>query len=477
MISVENRVPNPGQEGRVLITPESGSPFYATLAMADGATQPGTPWNRNTGNLLQADIRNYPIAPGQTVTAGQVVNIEGNKVLLSEVPVGSTILLNENGAPVEFIVVHQGLPSSLYDESCNGTWVLRKNVYTQSAWNSKILGNFARNDYASSDLVSAMESMLPLYDGFIQSAIKEVKIPYCAGYENMTVYSGANGYSCHIFPLGVYELGFSTSVSSAMPVDGALLDYFQSGGTPEADALRLAEMDDAAAPYWTRSARTDDTINAWLVESDGSWGYAYVSRTSGVRNAFILDGSALYLENDGSVTDEPSDVFFATTSGTPSQAIALQGGSAGDTIPVIFSGVAQLSGVTQGQQITSPGVNGFGALNGWLSVFPYWTPGVKVATGNYTGTGVSGSSNPNSIIFPFEPKLVFVSNGHITVDDSYLTEWVIWFPGVTTVDANISYPCTFTLSGNTLSWYADATSFPNAQLNTSGKTYYWVAFG
>ncbi len=40
--------------------------------------------------------------------------------------VGSIVKLNFDGAMREFLVVHQGKPSSLYDESCNGTWLLMK---------------------------------------------------------------------------------------------------------------------------------------------------------------------------------------------------------------------------------------------------------------------------------------------------------------------------------------------------------------
>ena len=49
---MQDRVPTPGQEGRVLITPENGSsPFYAKVEMADNPTQAGTPLNKAT--LLQ----------------------------------------------------------------------------------------------------------------------------------------------------------------------------------------------------------------------------------------------------------------------------------------------------------------------------------------------------------------------------------------------------------------------------------------
>ena len=48
---MQDRVPATGQEGRVLITPESGSPYYAKIEMADNPSQAGTPFNKE--NILQ----------------------------------------------------------------------------------------------------------------------------------------------------------------------------------------------------------------------------------------------------------------------------------------------------------------------------------------------------------------------------------------------------------------------------------------
>ena len=46
---MQDRAPTPGQEGRVLITPEDGSaPYYATIEMADNPTNPGTPLNKDS---------------------------------------------------------------------------------------------------------------------------------------------------------------------------------------------------------------------------------------------------------------------------------------------------------------------------------------------------------------------------------------------------------------------------------------------
>lgn len=38
--------------------------------------------------------------------------------------------LNEKGTPVDYLVVNQGIPedSPLYDASCEGTWLLRKDI-------------------------------------------------------------------------------------------------------------------------------------------------------------------------------------------------------------------------------------------------------------------------------------------------------------------------------------------------------------
>ena len=46
---MQDRIPTPGQEGRVLITPEDGqAPYYAKIEMADNPIQPGTPLNKQT---------------------------------------------------------------------------------------------------------------------------------------------------------------------------------------------------------------------------------------------------------------------------------------------------------------------------------------------------------------------------------------------------------------------------------------------
>ena len=48
---------------------------------------------------------------------------------------GTIVKLNEGGIPVEYRIVQQGKPSSgNYDDSCNGTWVRRKDIYSNRQW-------------------------------------------------------------------------------------------------------------------------------------------------------------------------------------------------------------------------------------------------------------------------------------------------------------------------------------------------------
>ena len=70
-------------------------------------------------------------------------------VRLGAKAVGSIVKIKVNGAAKDFIIVHQGKPSSVYDDSCNGTWLLMKDIYEKRQWNSS-----NTNDYANSTIHS-----------------------------------------------------------------------------------------------------------------------------------------------------------------------------------------------------------------------------------------------------------------------------------------------------------------------------------
>ena len=67
------------------MTPVSGQANVYDMVRADQPQKGGTPLNRNTFRQTQADIRTYPIATGNSVTAGDVVDVVDGEVTRSVV--------------------------------------------------------------------------------------------------------------------------------------------------------------------------------------------------------------------------------------------------------------------------------------------------------------------------------------------------------------------------------------------------------
>ena len=218
-------------------------------------------------------------------------------VKLGTKAVGSVLKLNLNGSPKNFIVVHQGKPSSLYDDSCDGTWLLMQDIYSTRQWDG------SNNDYKNSDIHSWLNgTFLNLFDANIREAIKQVKIPYHNGTgSGGSVASGANGLSCKIFLPSGYELGWTKSDNSYFPQDGAKLDYFTAGTGSAANKKRIAKYNGSATYWWTRSPYTRDSSVVWLVYSDGDCRNYWYGSTYGVRPAFVLP-STLSVSDDGTVS-------------------------------------------------------------------------------------------------------------------------------------------------------------------------------
>ena len=218
----------------------------------------------------------------------RVVYSSGKK--LSSCAVGTIVQLPENGTNVEYIVVHQGLPSSMYDESCNGTWLLRKNIYSKKAWDAS-----PSNVYQTSDINKYLNNeFYNVLDEQARNAIKEVKIPYVnsTGVKN-TVASGENGLTTKVFLLSGYEVGFTTSVEQYFPVDGAKLDYFEDGDGTNALNKRIALFNGTATNWWLRSPRTYDDEGSWAVMLNGNRITNTCNGSYGVRPALILKSNTL----------------------------------------------------------------------------------------------------------------------------------------------------------------------------------------
>lgn len=173
-------------------------------------------------------------------------------------------------------------------------------------------------------------------------------------------------------------------------------------------------------------------------------------------------------------------------------AIALQGGTAGQSIKVIYSGTVAADWVTEGQVITSPGVYGAGVLAGVLQVWSKERPvGTKIVTGSYVGTGTYGSGNRNRLVFPSQPKVIFISGALRESNNSFVRNGMaVMYSGVSDYvstlgmtyasSAKNTNDATITWSGNEVSWWtspssSDASYTQYAQLNGNGITYHYTA--
>lgn len=240
-------------------------------------------------------------------------------VALSSKAVGSIVKIKVNGTLRDFIVVQQGKPSSIYDESCNGTWLLMKDLYESRQWHSSNV-----NDYANSTIHKWLNNeFLNLIDANIRAQIRQAKIPYRPGSgTSMSVNSGANGLSAKIFLLSNIEVGGQTDWSY-MPHDGARLAYFEYGTGTSANNKRLAYLNGSAAYWWLRSPYTYNSSNAWFVYSNGDSSHAgSCSYSYGIRPALILP-STLLVSDDGSVNTNTAPTTPASID-VPS---TIQGGS------------------------------------------------------------------------------------------------------------------------------------------------------
>lgn len=211
--------------------------------------------------------------------------------LLGNVAVGTIVKLKEKGSPVDYIVVQQGKPGDLYDDSCDGTWLLRKDTYGQYTWGAGGTANYSLSDintYLNNTVFNSFETN-------IKNVIKQIKIPYLAGSQ---VLSKENGLLCKIFLLSGREVGFTSDISSAFMVeDGIKLSYFLSGDNTNARSLRIVQ----GGMWWTRTGNQFNNDYVMSVDGVGSYDSLNYSGTWGVLPSLIFPVNLLVLD-DGNIS-------------------------------------------------------------------------------------------------------------------------------------------------------------------------------
>lgn len=334
-------------------------------------------------------------------------------VTLSSKAIGSTIKLKVNGSAKDFIVVHQGKPSSVYDDSCNGTWLLMKDIYENRQWHSS-----NTNDYANSTIHSYLNStFLNLFESSIKNAIKQVKLPYRKGSgTSTTVTSGSNGLSAKIFLLSATETSFSFS---SMPSgEGAELAYFKGCADNSSDSKRVAYLNVSAAFWWLRSPHCNFFNYALCVDSNGDWYGSSCSDSYGIRPALILP-STLLVSDDGTVSTNTAP----STPGSISVPSSIMGGTnisiswakssdaesnlAGYKVERSTNGGSSWSQIYQGTATSTTNNVAFGTTSVMYRVKAYDTEGLESGwrtSSQVTVVNNNAPSAPPSIAVPNDVK-------------------------------------------------------------------------
>lgn len=334
-------------------------------------------------------------------------------VTLSSKAIGSTIKLKVNGSARNFIVVHQGKPSSVYDDSCNGTWLLMQDIYENRAWHSS-----NTNDYANSTIHSYLNStFLNLFESNIKNAIKQVKLPYRKGSgTSTTVTSGSNGLSAKIFLLSATETSFDFSY---MPSgEGAELAYFKGCADNSSDSKRIAKLNGSAALWWLRSPGCGYSGNALCVNSNGDWRGGRCSDSFGIRPALILP-STLLVSDDGTVSTNTAP----STPGSISVPSSIMGGTnisiswakssdaesnlAGYKVERSTNGGSSWSQIYQGTATSTTNNVAFGTTSVMYRVKAYDTEGLESGwrtSSQVTVVNNNAPSAPPSIAVPNDVK-------------------------------------------------------------------------
>lgn len=217
-------------------------------------------------------------------------------IRLRDKNVGDIVKIKENGAAVNFIIVHKGLPSEdYYDSSCEGIWLLREDGHSQIVWDTS---SSSYKNYATSSIYRWLNNdYLSCIDSRIRTEIKTVILPYISGAYGQKIKD--KGLSSTVFLLGCDEVGHNMA---DMYKSGVTLSYFQTETAEELNQKRVCKSSDGTdVPWWLRNPHTGSVGYAYRIQSNGGHSYAKADYTDAcARPAFILP-EELLVDADGNV--------------------------------------------------------------------------------------------------------------------------------------------------------------------------------
>ena len=231
-----------------------------------------------TAGFTRINGVNKKVTKGLTLVGGvqKVINFGKQGTSIGEFAVKQSIYTPVDGVLKEFVIVHQGIPSSDYDDSCYGTWLMLADLYKKQKWGGSTYATYPGSTvdtYLNKDFYG-------LFDAGIQSQIKTVKIP---------CYDSSGGLSTKIFLPSKNEVNAS---STSFRDEGSVLSYFSGAN----DNARKAYLNGTVTAWWLRTRHNVGSSVARIGTDGKISGYSPTS-SYGIRPIFILPQDALVDEN------------------------------------------------------------------------------------------------------------------------------------------------------------------------------------
>ena len=325
---------------------------------------------------------------------------------LGDKSVGSTVYLKENGSNASFLVVHKGKPSDLYDDSCDGVWLMRVSTIGGYALNVQP-SSVGTNAYNSTSPIQQYleETYLSMLDPDVAAKVKTVKIP-CRTSGSL---SPTSTLTCKVFSLSAIETGYDRG---SMTDDGSKLDYFyyESDSYSTARARREADRN-----YWTRTPDKSQGYSL-MVQGGSVNGYSSYSRAA-ARPALLFPADMFVNNNNvvtinsaptspGSITVPDTIIGGEDTSIIWSAATDPDGNLDGYIVERSYNGGSSWSQIYQGRSTSTTTTIPFGTETVMFRVQAYDTAGAKSGwrtSANKTVVNNRAPAAPPSISVPLTP--------------------------------------------------------------------------
>ena len=218
-------------------------------------------------------------------------------VKITDKPVGSIITSRIDGRNYSFIIVHHGKPSSVYDDSCDGTWVVINDCYT--------LAQYGESPYYKDSFVNTgiNNDIIKIFENGLKGVVKPVKIPYTDS--SGTVMSGSDGLATNLFLLSATEVGLS---GSDFKEEGATLDYFKD----KQSSTRIANYNSSPQAWALRTPVSPIDSNIVSINTQGDKENIAADSNTGIRFAFVVYSSCM-VDDDDKLVPYIAPIITSTT--------------------------------------------------------------------------------------------------------------------------------------------------------------------